>query len=109
MELFEGYVLQAELAQKAGVTISAVCQTKSIIKKMGNLTCISKRSLSPRYREIAENRCLDLKEYCSFSALSLELGMSHDYLAVMKKYKPFEYKKVGGINLFKLNEKFITD
>lgn len=113
MELFEGYVLQAELAEKAGVTVSMLCTIKTTKKKMGGLTCFKKSDLPARYKEAAKS-CQELDEYCSYNYLSTSLGMSRDYLCSVelqskKAKKPlFESKKIGHIRLFKLNKKFIS-
>jgi hypothetical protein len=113
MELYAGYVLQGELALKAGVTISMLCTINTSKKKMGGLTCFKKSDLPSRYKEAAE-LCQDLNDYCSYNYLSRALGMSRDYLSSLdvhykKKDKPlFESKKVGHTRLFKLNEQFIS-
>ncbi len=112
MELFEGYVLQHELAIKAGVTVSMLCTINTSKKKMGFLTCFKKSDLPKRYKE-ASRLCQDLDNYCSYNYLSKALGMSRDYLCTLENYYkkqnkvPFESIKIGGTRLFKLNEEFI--
>lgn len=108
MELLEGYVLMHELYKKANVSNSLFRQMELKFKKMGRDTCILKESLPIKYKEIAEKECLDLEEYYGFSCLSIELGMSKDYLSAMAKIKPFESKKIGGSKLFKLSEEFVS-
>ena len=111
MELFEGYVLQAELAAKAGVTVSMLCTIKTSKKKMGRLTCFLKSILPPRYKA-ASKLCEELDNYCSYNYLSSALGMSRDFLCTtdydraIKEKALFESKKIGGTRLFKLNTKW---
>jgi hypothetical protein len=113
MELYEGYILQAELAEKAGVTVSMLCTINTPKKNMGGLICFKKSDLPARYKEAAKF-CQELEKYCSFNFLSTSLGMSRDYLCSAelqnkKAKKPlFESKKVGATRLFKLNEEFIS-
>lgn len=108
MELFKGYVLQSELIKKAKVSNSLFSQMDLITKKMGGYSCILKESLPFKYKKIAQE-CLDLEEYCNFTTLSNELGMCEDYIAVMERYKPFKYKRVGHAKLFKLSKEFIQN
>lgn len=109
MELFEGYVLQAELAEKANVSSPCFDQIKGIkTKKMGWLVCILKDSLPFKYKIIAENECQDLAKYCSYTKLSIDIGMSESYLAQIARHKIFINKKIGHTKLFKLNEKFVS-
>lgn len=109
MELFKGYVLMHELYKKANVSNALFRQMELQFKKMGRDTCILKESLPLKYKEIAEKECLDLEEYYGFCCLSIELGMSKDYLSAIAKNKPFESKKIGGSKLFKLSEEFIKN
>lgn len=106
MESFKGYVLQAELIKKAKVSDSLFSQMNLQTKQMGQLVCIYKNSLPEKYKKIAQN-CQDLKEFCSYSFLSDELGMCTDYIAVTERYKTFEYKKIGHVKLFKLSNEFV--
>ena len=109
MENFKGYVLQAELARTANISLSIFRQLKGIkFKKMGNLACIKKDTLPAKYQAFA-NDCIDLEFYASFSYLSQALGMSKDYLTVMENYKnrQFDSLRVSNIRLFKLSEIFI--
>lgn len=109
MELFKGYVLQAELAKKAKVSLSIFRQLQGVeFKKMGNLACIKKDTLPAKYQTFA-NDCIDLEFYASYSYLSRALSMSKDYLNVIENYKDkkFDGLRVSNIRLFKLNEIFI--
>lgn len=108
MELFEGYVLQSELVNKAKVSSSLFSQMSLEFKKMGGYSCILKDSLPFKYKVIAENECQDLAKYCSYTHLSIEIGMCEDYIAQIERYKPFEYKKIGHAKLFELNTEFIS-
>ncbi len=113
MELFKGYVLQSELAAKAGVTVSMLCTIKTSKKKMGRLTCFLKSDLPPRYKEVSK-LCQELDNYCSYNYLSKALGMSRDFLCTLEydkakaKKVPFESIKVGHTRLFKLSEEFVS-
>jgi hypothetical protein len=113
MQLFEGYVLQGELAVKAGVTISMLCTINTPKEKMGRLTCFKKSDLPTRYKDAAK-LCQELDNYCSYNYLSRALGMSRDFLCTLEydktkaKKPPFESKKVGHTRLFKLSEEFIS-
>lgn len=108
MELFEGYVLQSELSQKAGVANSLFKQLKSLkFTKMGGLVCILKDSLPSKYKEIAEKECLDLSKYWSFSYISIELGMCEDYMSQIERYKTLVSKRIEHIKLFELSDEFI--
>lgn len=109
MELFEGYVLQAELAEKANVSSACFDQIKGVkTKKMGWLVCILKDSLPFKYKIIAENECQDLGKYCSYTKLSIDIGMSESYLAQTARHKIFINKKIGHAKLFELNKEFIS-
>lgn len=113
MELFEGYVLQSELAEKANVSDSLFSQMNLVTRKMGGLVCILKSSLPKKYKESAK-LCVGLDKYCSYDYLSKALGVSNGYLSVLDYQKveakkaPFESVKVGHTRLFKLNEEFIS-
>ncbi|MFA9238269.1 MAG: hypothetical protein ACEQSQ_00085 [Candidatus Paceibacteria bacterium] len=113
MELFEGYVLQAELAEKANVSNSALCAVSCEKKKMGGLACLKISDLPERYKDAAK-QCTKLDTYLSYNYLSKALGMSRDFLCTtdydraIKEKALFESKKTGSIRLFKLNEEFIS-
>ena len=108
MELFEGYILQSELVDKAKVSTSLFSQMDLTIKRMGGYSCILRDSLPSKYKVIAENECQDLATYCSYTHLSVEIGMCEDYIAQIERYKPFEYKRIGHAKLFELNKEFIS-
>ena len=108
MELFEGYVLQSELVDKAKVSTSLFSQMDLKSKKMGGYSCILKDSLPFKYKVIAENECQDLARYCSYTQLSIDIGMSESYLAQIARHKIFETKKIGHVKLFELNKEFIS-
>ena len=58
MENFKGYILQAELAIKANISLSIFRQLKGVkFKKMGNLACIKKDTLPAKYQTFA-NDCI---------------------------------------------------
>ena len=108
MELFGGYILQSELVDKAKVSTSLFSQMDLKSKKMGHYRCLLKDSLPSKYKVIAENECQDLAKYCSYTHLSVEIGMCEDYIAQIERYKTFEYKKIGHAKLFELNKEFIS-
>ena len=108
MELFEGYVLQSELVDKAKVSTSLFSQMDLKSKKMGGYSCILKDSLPFKYKVIAENECQDLARYSSYTQLSIDIGMSESYLAQIARHKIFETKKIGHVKLFELNKEFIS-
>ena len=110
MNAFKGYVLQNELADKAKVSNSLFRQLKNLkFVKMGGLTCILKDSLPPKYKSVAEKECLDLEKYRSFSYISVELGMSEDYMSQMERYIAIVSKKISHIKLFELSSEFIEN
>ncbi len=113
MELFEGYVLQSELAQKAKVYNSALCALACKKKKMGGFACLKISSLPKRYED-AVKQCTKLDNYLSYNYLSKALGMSRDFLCTTdydrakNKKALFKSKKIAGARLFELNEEFIS-
>lgn len=118
MSDFKGYVLQAELAAKANVSLSLFRQLDGVeFKKMGNYTCILKDSLPDKYKKIAE-KCQDLEEYWSYSYISREIGMCEDYFSQIERYRILKskkdseiellnFKKIGGAKLLQVSIEFI--
>ena len=108
MESFKGYVLQAELAHKAKVSLACFDQIKNIkTKKMGHFTCIFKKSLPLKYKQIAEKECLDLEKYRSYSYFSFLIGMGEDYILYREREKGIKFKEAGNQKLIELSEEFI--
>lgn len=106
MNSFKGYVLQAELSEKAKVSNSLFRQLNGLeFKKMGLLTCIKKSSLPCKYKEIAEE-CIDLEKYWSFSFISKEIGMCEDFMSDLERRKSIISRKIGGVKLFELSSEF---
>lgn len=109
MKIFKGYVLLQELYKKANVSNSLFQQMSGVvIEKMGHTAVVKVDSLPIKYKKIAQ-RCTDLENYYTYTALNDELGLGVDKLHNWDRSKKmtFEHKRVGNHKLFKLSRVFI--
>lgn len=113
MKIYDGYILAVELYKKANKSASWVHVVKNIeVEYMGQIPVIKIDGLPEEYKAIAK-KCQNLRKYWNYSAFSIEIGRTKDFIGVLEyqrrqaNKKPFISKKIECYKLLELSEEFI--